>query len=60
VQPPLSSIHQLTYGDMLLSQGAAAQFPETWPENAAKLAAALRGNGSELESAAAALQEPAT
>jgi pimeloyl-ACP methyl ester carboxylesterase len=57
--PPLLSPQELTYGDMLLSQGAAAQFPGTWPENAANLAAALRGDGSGLESAAAAFKQPA-
>jgi len=57
VQPPLASTQKLTYGDMLASQVLAVGAPETWPENAAKLAAALRGNGSGLESDAALVTE---
>ena len=60
VVPPLSSPQKLTYGDMLISQGAVAQFPEMWPENAANLAAALRGDGSALESALPVFKDPAS
>ena len=61
VQPPLASTQKLTYGDMLASQVLAVGAPETWPENAANLAAARRGGGSGLESVAAGLglTEPA-
>jgi len=60
VQPPLSSTQKLTYGDMIISQNAAVAGPDMWPENAANVAAALRGNGSRLEGVAAASQAPAS
>jgi pimeloyl-ACP methyl ester carboxylesterase len=60
VQPPLSSTQKLTYGDMLISQNAAVAEPDTWPQNAANLTAALRGDGSGLEGVAPAVQAPAS
>lgn len=50
--PPLSSPQALTLGDLLLSQYSPIRSPATWPDNARNLAAALRGDGSALESAA--------
>ena len=60
VQPPLSSTQKLTYGDMVISQNVAVAEPGTWPENAANFAAALRGDGSALESVGAAFRAPAS
>ena len=50
--PPLSSPQELGYGDLLLSQFAPIRAPRTWPTNAANLVAALKGDGSTLESGA--------
>jgi len=52
VQPPLSSPQGLDYGDLLVSQFQPLRAPSRWPQNAADLDAALRGNGSALESGA--------
>ena len=57
--PPLSAPERLTYGDVLLSQFQPMRSPNTWPDNAANLAAALRGDGSALETAARAFLTPA-
>ena len=57
--PPLSAPERLTYGDVLLSQFQPMRSPNTWPNNAANLAAALRGDGSALETAARAFLTPA-
>ena len=54
VRPPLLSPQTLSYGDLLLSQFQPLRAPGTWPVNAANLDAALRGDGSSLESAATA------
>ena len=51
-RPPLSSRQELSYGDTLLSQFQPLRAPRTWPANAADLDAALRGDGSTLESGA--------
>jgi pimeloyl-ACP methyl ester carboxylesterase len=53
------SPERLTYGDVLLSQFQPMRSPNTWPDNAANLAAALRGDGSALETAARAFLTPA-
>lgn len=53
VSPPLSSPQSLNYGDLLLSQFSPVRSPVTWPGNAQDLAAAVRGDGSALESSAA-------
>jgi pimeloyl-ACP methyl ester carboxylesterase len=58
VRPPLSSTQKLSYGDMLVSQFNPMRAPSTWPTNAANLAAALRGDGSTLESAASGFNAP--
>ena len=57
-QPPLSAPQKLGYADLLISQFHAIRAPRTWPTNAANLAAALRGDGSTLESAAGASNTP--
>jgi pimeloyl-ACP methyl ester carboxylesterase len=57
--PPLSSREELTYTDLLLSQSQPPTAPRTWPQNAADLAAALRGDGSALESGASPFLSPA-
>ena len=54
--PPLSSPQELGYGDLLLSQFPPVRAPRTWPTNAANLVAALRGDGSTLESGASRLR----
>jgi pimeloyl-ACP methyl ester carboxylesterase len=51
-KPPLSSPQALNYGDLLLSQFEPLRAPRTWPDNAANLDAALRGDGSSLDSGA--------
>ena len=57
-QPPLSAPQKLGYADLLISQFSPIRAPRTWPTNAANLAAALRGDGSTLESAAGASNTP--
>ena len=42
------SPQKLTYGDLLFSQFGPLRAPSTWPQNAANLEAALRGNASAL------------
>jgi pimeloyl-ACP methyl ester carboxylesterase len=58
-RPPLSSLQTLRYGDLLLSQFPPLRAPRVWPGNAADLAAALRGDGSALESGASGFLTPA-
>ncbi len=58
-RPPLSSPEQLSYGDLLLSQFEPLRAPIRWPANAADLDAALRGDGSALESGASGFLSPA-
>jgi pimeloyl-ACP methyl ester carboxylesterase len=53
------SPQKLTYGDLLFSQFEPMRAPRTWPLNAANLDAAVRGNGSALESAAGQFTSPA-
>lgn len=48
----------LSYGDLLISQFQPPRAPRTWPDNAANLAAALRGDASVLESAASGFTSP--
>ncbi len=50
---------QLTYADLLLSQFEPMRAPRTWPQDAADLDAALRGDGSALEDAAGGFTTPA-
>lgn len=50
---------ELNYGDLLISQFQPLRAPSTWPNDAADLAAALRGNGSALENAASAFTSAA-
>jgi pimeloyl-ACP methyl ester carboxylesterase len=46
---------KLTHGDLLISQFQPLRAPRTWPDHAADLAAALRGNASALEDGASGL-----
>jgi pimeloyl-ACP methyl ester carboxylesterase len=50
---------KLTYGDLLVSQFNPLRIPETWPDDAKDLAAAARGDGSALATAARQLLTPA-
>ena len=59
MRPPLSSRQELSYGDLLLSQFQPLRAPGLWPANAADLDAALRGDGSALESEASGFTAPA-
>lgn len=59
VKPPLLSPQTLSRGDLLLSQFQPLRAPRGWPQNAAALAVALRGDGSALASGASALLSPA-
>jgi pimeloyl-ACP methyl ester carboxylesterase len=59
VLPPLLSPIELTFGDLLLSQFPAMRSPRTWPDNAANLESAMRGDGSRLQSAASGFSTPA-
>jgi pimeloyl-ACP methyl ester carboxylesterase len=58
-RPPLGSPQALSYGDLLVAQFQPLRAPRVWPANAADLAAALRGDGSALESGASAFRTPA-
>jgi pimeloyl-ACP methyl ester carboxylesterase len=49
---------QLNEGDLLLSQFPPLRAPTTWPQNAADLDAALRGDASALENAASGFTSP--
>jgi pimeloyl-ACP methyl ester carboxylesterase len=49
---------QLSYTDLLLSQFQPLRAPRTWPQDAADLDAALRGDGSALEDAASGFASP--
>jgi pimeloyl-ACP methyl ester carboxylesterase len=49
---------ELTFGDLLSSQFAPMRAPSTWPQNAADLDAALRGDASALEDAASQYTSP--
>jgi pimeloyl-ACP methyl ester carboxylesterase len=49
---------RLSYGDLLLSQFGPMRNPEKWPQDAKDLNAALRGNGSALETAARGFLTP--
>jgi pimeloyl-ACP methyl ester carboxylesterase len=49
---------QLSYSDLLLSQFSPMRAPSTWPQDAADLDAALRGDGSALEDAASGFSSP--
>jgi pimeloyl-ACP methyl ester carboxylesterase len=46
------SPQELSYGDLLISQFQPLRAPSTWPDHAADLAAAFRGNASALENTA--------
>ena len=58
-RPPLSSREKLNYGDLLLSQFQPMRSPRMWPGDAADLDAALRGDGSALETGASGFLSPA-
>ena len=58
VRPPLSSRQELGYGDLSLSQFQPLRAPRLWPANAADIDAALRGDGSALESGASGFTAP--
>jgi pimeloyl-ACP methyl ester carboxylesterase len=49
---------QLSYSDLLFSQFEPLRAPRTWPQDAADLDAALRGDGSALEDAASGFASP--
>lgn len=49
----------LTYGDLLMSTFNPLRLPSAWPQFAKDLEAAVRGDASNLETAAAAMQTPA-
>ena len=59
VRPPLLSPVELSFGDLLLSQFEPMRKPRTWPDNAANLEAAMRGDGSTLQSGASGFSTPA-
>jgi pimeloyl-ACP methyl ester carboxylesterase len=59
VLPPLLSPIELTFGDLLVSQFPAMRSPRMWPDNAANLESAMRGDGSRLQSAASGFSTPA-
>ena len=59
MRPPLLSPVELSFGDLLLSQFEPMRKPSTWPDNAANLEAAMRGDGSTLQSAASGFSTPA-
>jgi pimeloyl-ACP methyl ester carboxylesterase len=46
---------ELSHGDLLISQFEPLRAPRTWPDDAANIAAALRGDGSALENGASPL-----
>src|SRR5919109_5410694 len=50
VNPPLLSRQELSYTGLLFSQFQPMRAPSNWSQNAADLAAALRGDGSALAS----------
>ena len=50
VNPPLLSRQELSYTGLLFSQFQPMRAPSSWSQNAADLAAALRGDGSALAS----------
>jgi pimeloyl-ACP methyl ester carboxylesterase len=49
---------RLNYSDLLFSQFPPVRAPRTWPQDAADLDAALRGDGSALEDAASGFTSP--
>jgi pimeloyl-ACP methyl ester carboxylesterase len=55
----LLSRSALSHGDLLISQFQPLRAPRTWPDHAADLAAALRGNASALEDGASGFVSPA-
>ena len=55
---PSLSRSKLSYSGLLTSQFPSMRAPVTWPTNAANLATALRGNGSQLQNAASAATTP--
>ncbi len=57
--PTASPPGDLTYEDLLLSQYTPLRVPETWPQDAKDLDAAVRGNGSVLATEARKLETPA-
>jgi pimeloyl-ACP methyl ester carboxylesterase len=57
--PNASPPGKLTYGDLVVSQFNPLRIPETWPQDATDLEAAVRGNGSALLTEARKLQSPA-
>jgi pimeloyl-ACP methyl ester carboxylesterase len=57
--PNASPPGKLTYTDLLVSQFNPLRIPETWPQDATDLEAAVRGDGSALLTEARKLQTPA-
>ena len=57
--PNASPAGELTYTDLLVSQFNFVRIPDTWPEDARDLAAAVHGNGSALLTVARQFATPA-
>jgi pimeloyl-ACP methyl ester carboxylesterase len=57
--PRASPPGKLSYGDLLLSQFSPIRDPKLWPRDAKRLDAALRGDGSALETEAREWKKPA-
>jgi pimeloyl-ACP methyl ester carboxylesterase len=57
--PTASPPGALTYSDLLVSQFNPLRVPETWPDDARDLEAAVRGDGSALATEARKLRTPA-
>jgi pimeloyl-ACP methyl ester carboxylesterase len=57
--PSASPPGKLTYGDLIVSQFSPLRLPETWPDDAKDLDAAVRGDGSALATDARKLLVPA-
>jgi len=57
--PAASPPGKLTYSDLLVSQFNSLRIPETWPDDAKDLDAAVRGDGSALATEARKLLTPA-
>jgi pimeloyl-ACP methyl ester carboxylesterase len=58
--PTASPAGELTYSDLVVSQYNRLRLPETWPQDAKDLAAAVRGDGSALATEARSLLTPAS
>jgi TAP-like protein len=63
IPAPNANLHgvardRLSYSDLLISVRNGLFDPATWPQNASDLDAAVRGDGSALESAASSIRSP--